>query len=610
LEERRLAVLRLQTVALRLTQAHARAISFIGSVTSWRGVLAKSMACAAWLLAVSTLHAQSVTLADALHAADKAKSSDNTAFAKQLEQIAVRTNELNASDQLTLSYLQGWQKAYTGDYDSALPILHGVIRAAPSTPLGATIKTRAIASVVNIQAIARRYIEAFTHFHELLTLLPNVTDREVRQQGYLTAAFMHNQVGEYALGQEYAQKLLSENPPDNVRCKALQLSMEAQFRAKQLNLLAPEIAESELSCARSKEMIFLSLARTYVAQLMLPADLPGAIAYLQRHRDQVLETKYPRAISDYEALLAQAYWTNNDPAQAMSSGLSAVANSVRKENTAPLVTAFRVLYLVAQQRGDSAEALNYHKSYMAAEIGLMDDIGARQLAYEKVKLQTDALSKQNQVLKLEEQLSRKKAENSTLYIALLLCFLASIGYFAYRTKRSQLHFQRLAATDGLTSVSNRQHFMSEAERELSVTQRSGTNAAVAIVDLDHFKLINDRYGHPVGDIVLREAVAACVPLLRRGDRFGRLGGEEFGVLLRDCTLEQALVCMERFRHAIENCVIRDGDKTLDITASFGLTQTRTSGFVLRKLLADADRALYQAKNEGRNRIVVFSAAAS
>jgi diguanylate cyclase (GGDEF)-like protein len=125
-------------------------------------------------------------------------------------------------------------------------------------------------------------------------------------------------------------------------------------------------------------------------------------------------------------------------------------------------------------------------------------------------------------------------------------------------------------------------------------------ACVVIIDLDHFKRINDTHGHAMGDEALRRMVAACQRYLRDADLFGRLGGEEFGILLADCPREQGRLIAGRIRGAIEDLVVEQGGLAVTITASMGLASTDSSGHELRRLCADADAALYLAKDRGRN----------
>ncbi|MDE2308632.1 MAG: GGDEF domain-containing protein, partial [Xanthomonadaceae bacterium] len=150
----------------------------------------------------------------------------------------------------------------------------------------------------------------------------------------------------------------------------------------------------------------------------------------------------------------------------------------------------------------------------------------------------------------------------------------------------------------------RQHFLAQAERELQYCRKSARDACLVLIDLDHFKDFNDTYGHATGDRVLMHAVQSCQTHLRSTDVFGRLGGEEFGVLLPECGLDQVVGRVEQLRLAI--ATVADAD-VLDVvvSASFGVAATACSGYELRELLIHADDALYQAKNTGRNRAVVF-----
>ncbi|MCW8808997.1 MAG: GGDEF domain-containing protein, partial [Rhodanobacter sp.] len=282
--------------------------------------------------------------------------------------------------------------------------------------------------------------------------------------------------------------------------------------------------------------------------------------------------------------------------------------------TEPRANAYRMLYLIAKKQGDLAEALAWHEKYMAADKGYLDEVSANALAYQTVqqqvlrkKSQVDALAKQNRILELQQELDHKAMVTSRLYILLLLLSLAFIVLWSFRLKRSQLSFKRQARRDGLTGIYNRQHFLREAERELLRCAKSAREASLVLIDLDQFKRLNDTFGHTVGDRVLQHAVQACQPHLRSTDVFGRLGGEEFGILLPECTLDQIDERVEHLRLAIASAA-RDDALGVAVTASFGVAVTVRSGCDLRQLLVHADDALYEAKSTGRNRAVVFDPA--
>jgi diguanylate cyclase (GGDEF)-like protein len=332
---------------------------------------------------------------------------------------------------------------------------------------------------------------------------------------------------------------------------------------------------------------------------------------LQKNYADVQRIGYPELISDFDSSLAQAYWNEGDITLAKQYAQAAVDKGVKHEFTKSLTNAYELLYLIAKKQGDLDAALIYHEKYMAADKGYLNDVSAKALAFQTVrqqvvakKLQIDALNKQNQILQLQQSLDKKASETSRLYIILLLVVLAFIAFWSYRIKRSQLRFMKLARRDGLTGIFNRQHFVSSAELQLQYCKKSGRQACLVLIDLDHFKVVNDTHGHAVGDRVLKRAVEACEQHLRSTDIFGRLGGEEFGIVLPECTLDQAVNRAEQIRVAIATAVTDDDMPGIPISASFGVATIARSGYELRQLLIHADDGLYLAKREGRNRVSV------
>lgn len=160
--------------------------------------------------------------------------------------------------------------------------------------------------------------------------------------------------------------------------------------------------------------------------------------------------------------------------------------------------------------------------------------------------------------------------------------------------------QRLALMDELTGLPNRRAFTNSAQRAVAVARRSGEDLAVAMVDVDHFKKINDSHGHDEGDRVLRELARTMLDFFREGDLLGRLGGEEFGVVLSGITEDFARRRLDAFREEVaRRCTVRQ----TPVTVSVGFTRVKRAGGGLDELLKAADRALYLAKDQGRNRVV-------
>ena len=169
-------------------------------------------------------------------------------------------------------------------------------------------------------------------------------------------------------------------------------------------------------------------------------------------------------------------------------------------------------------------------------------------------------------------------------------------------KKMEQELTRLATTDPLTGVANRRRFLEQMEMELARVRRFGTQAAFLMVDVDHFKKINDTHGHAMGDEVLRHLADLSLAQLRRIDLFGRLGGEEYGILLPGTDQIGALQVAEDFRRIVEASPLQTNQGTVPFSVSIGATAFDRSDKTPDQVLARADAALYRAKEGGRNRV--------
>jgi diguanylate cyclase (GGDEF)-like protein/PAS domain S-box-containing protein len=172
-------------------------------------------------------------------------------------------------------------------------------------------------------------------------------------------------------------------------------------------------------------------------------------------------------------------------------------------------------------------------------------------------------------------------------------------------KRMETELQRLATTDALTQSSNRRHFFEGAHREFELARHQGTPLSFLMIDIDDFKVINDTYGHQEGDNVLQRIADGGRAALRRGDLFGRIGGEEFAAVFPGCTPDMALQVAERVQREIQRLRFSHDGQTFGITVSQGLTSLTDEDENVDSLFARADAAMYQAKREGKNRIVTL-----
>jgi len=171
-------------------------------------------------------------------------------------------------------------------------------------------------------------------------------------------------------------------------------------------------------------------------------------------------------------------------------------------------------------------------------------------------------------------------------------------------KEAERKLKRLATTDSLTGLSNRRALLERLHEEQLLSKRLGHPSSLLMIDFDHFKQINDQYGHNVGDLVLQHFASLARSCLRETDSIGRLGGEEFAILLPGTDLDGAMQLAERLRHLLELTPTETADGQVPMTLSIGVTTLHASDTGSSELLSRADAALYQAKSGGRNRIEV------
>lgn len=190
-----------------------------------------------------------------------------------------------------------------------------------------------------------------------------------------------------------------------------------------------------------------------------------------------------------------------------------------------------------------------------------------------------------------------------------LLFTISIAFLllAMAKERAEQQHKTAALIDQLTGISNRRGFLADCERLCRARLVGATPSAVLLLDLDHFKSINDRFGHAAGDAVLQKFAQSVTSMIRPTDLFGRLGGEEFAMVLVNVGGERAVAVAERIRLAFQQaCAVTEG-QFVQATVSIGVAPCTVPKFDIMALLSQADRALYRAKNLGRNRVECASA---
>lgn len=545
-----------------------------------------------------------------LQHADQIKYIHNDEYLAVLQRLDAQSDSLTRLQRDWLAYFHAWQLGYAGEYETAL----GAFQALLAHTQDPTIRARSRISLIYDQVNAARLDDAYITMSDLLESQPQIEDHNAHFLILATAAELYSNAGQYNLALSYVDQMLAYDSSDRSVCLALNTHARILYEQGKLTVSDPSAIRGIETCDGYGDALHANGVRINVALAQIDqGHAADALKLLKPHDAEVLATGSAATISEFRSALARAYFATGSLDEARRAAQSAIGFANTQTNARSVASAYEVLYQVAKRQGDDAAALAWHEKYAAADKAYLNDVSARALAYQMVhqrvldnQRRLEAANDANKVLALQQTIATQKARTRLLYMLLLLSGLLIVGGWAYRTKRSQIKFQKLARRDGLTGIFNRQHFFDSAQEVLRYCAKASREACVVVMDLDHFKSVNDMHGHAAGDDALKRAVAACQVSLRSIDVFGRLGGEEFAILFPDCPLTVARQRADAMRESIA-ASRREGDADADVlvTASFGVAATQDCGYNLASLLAAADDAMYTAKRAGRNRVKVY-----
>lgn len=510
-----------------------------------------------------------------------------------------------------LRLLHAYSEGFRGHFDSAIEIAK-TLYAETDDPM---LRLRASLLIANSAAATRNFFLGLDHLERSLEAVGGPdADPALREQALVVATIVYNQFGKFELSRNYAEQLLSLSPQPRSRCIVLQQRLSALEGLNRWPTDPAEVEQAINDCLAQGEQVMVNLIRADQAKSLARAGrTEDARALLSEHMKSAEATGYARLIGEFHSLFAEYLLDGGDLAGAKANAEAVLRTGSNNTASLPRVNAYKVLYEVALRSGRLEDALNNYRQYAQADKTYLDDVMARELAFQQIRNEVQQkdqaialLSKQNEVLKLEQQVAHTSAQNTRLLLLLLGVVLAGIGYWAYKIKRVQMAFRRQAQTDGLTGISNRRHFRDAADAQLKRCGESGREAALVLLDLDNFKLINDRHGHAAGDWVLKQVAEACKAVCRDGDLCGRLGGEEFGILSCGGDADAARRIADRCRERLAAIDASQVGHDQRITASFGCTTSRRSGYVFETMFTDADTAMYRAKGSGRDRVVLHA----
>jgi diguanylate cyclase (GGDEF)-like protein len=564
-----------------------------------------------WLFALLLLVSASVAAQSfdaSLDEADRIRTTDRSRFDVLLGILDRQVEHATPSQRMELRLLHAYKPLLDGRYEESIRELRELLAEHP----GNLVRYRANIMLMTNHVVRGEYSDALQALEQVLALRDSIDDAGFKQQGAIAAAILYNEVGQYRLAVQYAQEVVAHPETARNACIAGETIVDAK-----LNLALPQSDESINSaiqrCRAINEQIPSGRLVAFLARKwMSEGKNDDAIELLREQSAGVESTRYPPIVGQLRATLAEALFNKGDLESAKKEAARVVAIRSSIANTRPLSTAYKILSDVAVRQGDLKGALDAYRLYADVNKAYLAEIKTRALAYQLVRVesqqknqQIELLNRQNNLLQLQQQVDKQAAQNSRLLMLFFALLAATIAYWAYKTKRMQLSVKRMAETDALTGICNRHHYTSLAEKTLVRCKAAGEPVSLLMFDLDYFKSINDNYGHVTGDWVLKRVAEVCTGLCRGIDHLGRIGGEEFAILLHGCDLKSATRMAEDCRVRLSSIDPLPSGYTFPISASFGVSSSTTSGYDLDKLLSHADQMLYRAKRDGRNRVRAF-----
>ena len=556
---------------------------------------------------VLSVIAADVNYDELLENANELRSSAPQKFNKLIDLLDREGDQLSDEQKNYLLYLKGYQSSYQGDFSAALDFY---IQAYNRTRTAA-IKFRVGFSLVNIFAFNRQWEEGFRYLNESYALIDQIDERNLRHQGLVTAFIFYNRIGLYEQSVKLYEKLIEEEAEGRNLCLAMGLNIEATYFLNKLDVNDENIDIALKECGQLDELAMVStIVSTVVYRMIDQKDYEAAIKLSLEQIQNIEKTGYVLVILTTYRNLALSYLGQKNYPKAKFYALKVLNNEQPLRFLSLKVDSYEALKEIEEISGNYTSALNNSLKLLEIEKAYIKEVNSKntaslvaqksaQLMNEKIEI----LAKENKFLGLENSLAEQKSENFLrIIIALSMIFLFLL-YWAFQFKLSHKKLKLLAEYDMLTEVCNRAFFTQCFEKLVNHATKTNEVMAFIMFDLDKFKLINDTYGHHVGDWVLKAVCSVSKSEIRQHDVIGRFGGEEFVIVLPGCNSFKGVQLAETLRRKIEEIDTSDSGHEFKITASFGVTDTDASGFSSKSLIANVDRVLYEAKDSGRNKVV-------
>ncbi|MGH1382528.1 MAG: tetratricopeptide repeat-containing diguanylate cyclase [Shewanella xiamenensis] len=537
--------------------------------------------------------------------------SDLPAAINLLKDVESEFGSMSRLQQGRVLLFKGAASIYSGQYQTAIELLGQAEALLKDSEM--------LFSAYSYEATAyialRHFNDAFIAMGKSLSLIERIEDINLKRASYLRLASLYSAMGISEEVATYATKALALASQSDVKdiCGAkLYLSVH-QLEIASYSQAFDEFKSTRSYCESSGYPLIANIALKGMGESSLRLNEPqSAISYLLDSLKGYESFNFELEINSVHELLSEAYLLLQDFTKAELHAQYVMNLLDDSSNTELKHGASGVLAKIYAQKQQFEQAYEYSRKEQHYNQLIFDESRMKTLAYQAAKFNADEQAREINLLNKERELyiaqqtvKEREYTNMLMFITILvggLFFLAILLVVGNLQKR---RFMRMARMDALTGVLNRGAGQDLGENLFVQAAARGGDFCVILFDLDHFKRINDSYGHGTGDWALKKVVEVLKPHVRNGDVFARIGGEEFALFLPYASESKGMEVAEQCRSRIEAIDTHLSGHKFTITASFGVSGMTTEDLSLDPLLHRADMALYAAKSNGRNSVFCY-----
>jgi len=549
--------------------------------------------------------ANSLDFDQALNELDVLLQSDLSTAQKKLAEYEKEFSKLTSVQQGRLRIDRAIGYFFTGEYAKALDDLHQAETLITSSELLASVYSYKATVYIGM----RDYDKALSAVAKALALVVNIDDITIKRHSYLRIANIYSEMDAYSDMGLYANKVLQLAQETDVRDICHAKLLRAIYLLGVKNPDTFDAFEDSRQYCDAKQFPLLATMSMKGKGMVLQerGDYLGARAILLLALKGYEAFQFQLEISHVHALLAENYFATGELVQAKSHAVKVLTFPDDNSYIEHKHIAYKVFAELMAADKQFEQAYEYSRKEQHYNQLIFDESRMKTLAYQAAKFNADEqareinlLNKERELYIAQQMVKEREYTNMLMFITILvggLFFLAILLVVGHLQKR---RFMRMAKMDALTGVLNRGAGQDLGENLFVQVAARGEDFCVILFDLDHFKRINDSYGHGTGDWALKKVVEVLKPHIRNGDVFARIGGEEFALFLPYANEAKGLDVAEQCRSRIEAIDTHLSGHKFTITASFGASGMTKDDLSLDPLLHRADMALYTAKSNGRN----------